>query len=151
MLGPCLLFALALFLARGGSTASNLFANLPAGRKDDPLEGYPHRFRENRNDWSFAGHTQMNVRLPYGPNPEAPKRIADQSFFNDKRYMDKYQANLKRTWIDNQDWRLDPTTGHNSPYINPAGNPHIPEKNLDKLKNFSNSESCPYPYSNKLY
>lgn len=98
------------------------------------LSSYPDRFREDHYERSFAGHSQFNVRLPHGPNPQQ-KYIQEQAFFDDETYQKEYKDHLNMMQIKNQDWRLDQTT--NSQYNN-YSKPHQPENNINQILLFSN-------------
>lgn len=104
-----------------------------------PLEtvayDYPHRFVDGEFEQSFAGRTEMNVRAPFGPNPQQ-KNIIDQKFMSDHTLQKKYQLNLKQMHIDNNDWRLDPIM--NGPF-HFYQDPHQPIRRLDQIKDFSNN------------
>lgn len=139
---PCLLFALAVFLCKQANFPNLLNVgklHQASSQGDDSLSGYPHRFRENQNDWSFAGRTKLDLRLPFGPNPQQ-KYIQEQKFFSDTTTQKNYSENLRQMHIENQDWRLDLTT--NSRLNNFAEKPHMPENNLRRLNVFSVERDC---------
>lgn len=134
----CILFAVVVFLCKRASFPNALgIANVhQASMGDDSLSSYPSRFRENQNELSFAGRTQMNVRNPFGPNPQQ-KYVQEMKFFDDDTVQHNYAENLRQMHIQNQDWRLDPTT--NSHLNNFAQRSHQPEDNLRRILEYSNS------------
>lgn len=94
--------------------------------------GLPGALRDDFTEKSFAGRSQNDIRLPFGANPQV-KHIENFRFFNNDRFRYNYQANLHTAWIENQDWRLDPTT--NGP-LTQYSKPHNPEDSYGKIDKF---------------
>lgn len=103
---------------------------------------YPARFYDGEFEQSFAGRTQANIRMPFGPNPQE-KNIIEHKFINNADYQNKYRMNLKQMFIDNNDWRLDPVMNGPDHFYQGA---HQPIDRLDQIADF-NSFSNQYDFS----
>lgn len=134
------LFALAAFLYKSGFinsvpsliTAANEKLDFP--EIPNSLSGMQARFRDTWNADSFPARTQVDLRLPHGPNPQQ-KYIQEMKFFDNPYYQQQYKEHLKTAKIDNQHWKLDVTT--NGVFNNYAQKPHQPEDNIKKIGMFS--------------
>lgn len=101
-----------------------------------PLEIVAHeyqpRYVDGEFEQSFAGRTQKEIRSPFGPNPQQ-HNIIDQKFVDNHDFQQKYRLNLHQMFIENNDWRLDPTM--NGPY-HFYQDPHQPIKRLPQIIGF---------------
>lgn len=134
----CILFALALFLAKNNNTSI-------LGISEDPtnplppmsISRYPRRFRDDWEEKSAVGRPQFELRNPFGPSPDQ-KYIQDQSFFDNEYYQNRYQKDQYLMHTKTQDWRFEPTLFG---VLNNYCTSHQPEDNLGYIKEFADTDT----------
>ena len=131
----CAILALVWFLSRQNNLLSHVKGTVQDSNLENVAENYHYRFVDNEFNQSFAGRTQLNVRNPFGPNPQ-DKNIIDKNFVNDHKYQREYQTNLAQMYIQNQDWRLDDQMNGS-----PVGNYVMHHQSLDNLKKMENFDA----------
>jgi len=136
---PCILLAVAVFLAKNsGLKFATNNENMTNPDVPNSMSGHQARFRDWYTEQSMAARPQVDLRLPFGPNPQQ-KYIQEMQFFDNPYYVDQYQKHLTTARISNQDWRLDTTT--NGILSSWPQKPHQPEDNLHKIKSFADQNT----------
>lgn len=131
---PFLLLAFAVFLAKNSGLNVVKSEELADPQVPNSLSGYQARYRDWYTEQSMAARQQVDLRLPFGPNPQQ-KYIQEMQFFNNPYYQMEYKKQLHTERIKNQDWRLDYTT--NGVLNNWPNQPHQPEDNIKKIESFA--------------
>lgn len=100
----------------------------------------PMIFEDDRLEKSFAGQIHNDVRAPFGPDRKV-RDIDDTSYFDSNTYRMKRRQHLTDMTVENQDWRLDPTT--NSDLNNTNGSWHTNEPEaVRSISKYWNQNFC---------